>query len=95
MLLLLTNDYIFRNEILSKEFPSGRICESRWIKHWSKMGLLFENNDTDDPNKWSKFSFIELIWLKAILKMRQFGLPLEHIEEIKDDPDDNIILEYI
>jgi len=78
------NEFLgFKKEIQIKEFSAKRICDSRWIKHWINMGLLFENPGTKE-NKWSKFSFVELIWLKTILKMRQFGLSLEDIKSVKN-----------
>jgi len=83
MLLLIDEFLDFKKEIQKKEFSSSRICESRWIKHWISKELLFEDMETKE-NKWNKFSFVELIWLKAILKMRKFGLALEDISIIKN-----------
>ena len=83
-MLLLMNEFLdFKKEIQVKEFSAKRICDSRWIKHWIIMGLLFEDPGTEE-NKWTKFSFVELIWLKTILKMRQFGLSLDDIKSVKN-----------
>ncbi|MCB1579902.1 MAG: MerR family transcriptional regulator [Alphaproteobacteria bacterium] len=53
---------------------------SRVINHWASKGLLGEHNHKD---KWKKFNFIDLVWLRIIRELRLFGMPLEKIENTR------------
>ena len=53
----------------------------RWITNWDKKGLLFYEYE---PEKWRKFDLIEYIWLKMVVQMRQFRVPLDTIKNLRD-----------
>ncbi|MFZ2523391.1 MAG: MerR family transcriptional regulator [Minisyncoccia bacterium] len=56
---------------------------SRVINYWAEKDLLPEGCDSQN-GEWRKFTFIELVWLKVISNLREFGLPLEKISSVKD-----------
>lgn len=58
------------------------IQESRIIKHWHKMGIL--PNKATDLNKWTKYTFPEMMWINTVTEMRDFGLPLPQIKMTYD-----------
>ncbi|MBL4754922.1 MAG: MerR family transcriptional regulator, partial [Flavobacteriales bacterium] len=53
----------------------------RWITHWDKEGLLFNNYE---PEKWRKFDLIEYVWLKMVVQMREFNMPLLTIKNVRN-----------
>jgi len=54
---------------------------SRVLSHWKNNDLLSGNRESDKG--WSRFNFIDYIWLKSIQEMRNFGLSLETIKKVK------------
>jgi len=54
----------------------------RVISHWASNGLLPEGVKADGG--WKKFCFVEIIWLHAANKMRDFGLSLDRIAEVRN-----------
>jgi DNA-binding transcriptional MerR regulator len=59
----------------------------RWIDHWHSKGLLI---GTYQDRKWRKFNLVEFVWLKMIVKMREFNLSLETVKAVKDELDIDI-----
>jgi len=59
-----------------------KIRESRIIKHWDKMRLLYPKNT--EINKWAKYTMPEMIWINTITEMRDFGLPIPDIKRVYD-----------
>lgn len=51
----------------------------RVINHWSSLGLLDDTRLSDNKG-WRKFSLVDLVWLKVLMQLRQFGVPLEKIK---------------
>jgi DNA-binding transcriptional MerR regulator len=54
----------------------------RIVNHWSQLGIIGDAKDR--KNSWRKFNTIEFIWVKLVMKLRKFGLPLKDIKFIKD-----------
>ena len=68
-------------QVKKKRFSIGDIgIEHHWITHWHKEGLLLENLEF---RKWRKFNLIDYVWLKAIVKLRSFDIPLRFIKAVK------------
>ena len=58
---------------------------SRVLNHWYQAGII-----TDDrPNNkgWKKFSFSEIVWMRIVIKLRNFGLDLQRIKKVKEQID--------
>lgn len=53
----------------------------RVINHWDQSGLLPDGVRGD--GSWRKFTLPEMVWLKAVVRMRDFGLPLEKIAQAR------------
>lgn len=51
----------------------------RLINHWCSLGLLQDKRD--DNKSWRKYSITDLVWIKALVELRNFGLPLEKLRE--------------
>ncbi|MDD5726114.1 MAG: MerR family transcriptional regulator [Patescibacteria group bacterium] len=70
-------------ELMSdRRFTVGKTDISyRVINHWDQSDILPEGSKSDGG--WRKFTFPEIVWLRAIARLRKFGLSLEKIERIK------------
>jgi DNA-binding transcriptional MerR regulator len=53
---------------------------SRVLSHWKSQQLL---NIKDEVSGWNKFSFADLMWLKIVQELREFGLPFKKIRKVK------------
>jgi len=56
--------------------------DHRWITHWHKKGLLY---GFYDKGKWRKFHLVDMVWLKCIIKLRKFGVPLTTLKSLRDN----------
>ena len=55
---------------------------SRVLNHWHDMGII---NDSREGNKgWRKFSISEMLWITIIVKLRNFGVDLKKIKDVKE-----------
>ena len=55
----------------------------RVLHHWYQTGIISDRRT--DGKGWSKFSFTELVWIKLIIRLREFGLSLDKIKIAKED----------
>lgn len=55
----------------------------RVINHWDEKGIL-PGDFALSGEGWRKFSFVEIVWLRIVVELRKFGLPLETISRIKE-----------
>jgi DNA-binding transcriptional MerR regulator len=53
----------------------------RVLNHWELQGLL--ECERNNESGWRKFNLIEHLWLRIIQKLREIGLPLAKIVQIK------------
>jgi DNA-binding transcriptional MerR regulator len=72
-------------EILNKrQYTVGKTNISyRNINHWGASGLLPEGVK-DDGTGWRKFTFIEVVWVKILERLREFGFSIEKIAKARD-----------
>lgn len=80
-------DQVFKSEFTIKDIDISH----RWITHWEKEGLLI-NPKAEKNEKWRKFNAFEFIWLKLIVELRKFNIPLDVIRNLKKitDPLDEV-----
>ena len=52
----------------------------RWITHWDKQGLI---DNRREGIGWRRFSFVDYIWLRVIVRLRDFNMPLASIKQVK------------
>jgi DNA-binding transcriptional MerR regulator len=52
--------------------------------HWKKEGLIDNLGYSKSGKGWVKINLIEYVWIKIIVIMREFGIPLEQIKETKE-----------
>ncbi len=55
---------------------------SRVLNHWYEKGII--NDDRENKKSWKKFSVSELVWIRIVLKLRNFGLDLKRINQVKE-----------
>lgn len=55
---------------------------SRVLNHWYEMGII--TDDRENKKGWKKFSLSELVWIRIVLKLRNFGLDLKRIKKVKE-----------
>lgn len=68
--------------VLKRRFSASDLgVPYRWIYHWDDKGLLFIPSDQD--GSWRKFNFIDFLWVEIITELRQCGLSLDNIYELK------------
>ncbi len=73
----------FRSLLRLKKYTvSDSKMTSRVLSHWDDLKLLPQGINKDG---WKKFTLVELVWMEALQRMRDFGLSLEKIREVKDD----------
>lgn len=73
----------YRGKLREKKFTvSNTEITYRMVNHWEENGLLPDGVAGGDG--WRKFTLVELVWTKAIIRMRQFGLSLEKIKQVKE-----------
>jgi len=56
---------------------------SRVLHHWYQTGIISDRRT--NGKGWSKFSFTELVWIKLIIRLREFGLSHDKIKVAKED----------
>jgi hypothetical protein len=80
-----------QEKIKERKFTVKEIgVDYRWIDHWHSKGLLIWNYE---ERKWRKFNLIEFVWLKMIIKMRQFNIGLDTVKSVKDMLDNNLTVD--
>lgn len=52
----------------------------RTINHWEQEGLLATDREKD--SNWRKFSFVELIRIRFISELREFGVSIEKVKSL-------------
>jgi len=62
---------------------AGTDISYRVINHWHTQGILPEGVK-GDGNSWRKFTFIEIIWMRAVTRLREFGFSLDKISTVRD-----------
>lgn len=58
---------------------------SRVLNHWYQSGII--TDDRIDNKGWKKFSFSEIVWIRIVIKLRNFGLDLQRIKKVKEQID--------
>jgi MerR HTH family regulatory protein len=54
----------------------------RTINHWESEGLI--DSERKEGKKWRQFSIMDQLWLYTIEALRDFGLPLDKIKNVKN-----------
>jgi len=73
-----------RKMITDKKFRIRDTDQSyRVINHWSSLGLLDDERESNN-SAWRLFNVLQLVWIKAMNRMRFFGLPIELIKKAKN-----------
>ena len=79
----LNSDLKIIREFNEQKFTIGEEnISSRVLNHWYEMGLI--KDDRVDKKSWKKFSASELVWIRIIIKLRNFGLDLKRIKQVKE-----------
>ena len=73
--------YLLMKKLATEKFTLKDIPElsSRVFNHWKKNGLM----PLEREKGRAQFSFIEFFWLRIVLILRDYGLPLEKIGVIR------------
>lgn len=53
----------------------------RLLNHWIKNGLI--EDERPDGRGWHRFSPSDILWVKILLKLRGFGVPIEILKQVK------------
>jgi DNA-binding transcriptional MerR regulator len=70
------------NKLNSPIFRVGDTgVSSKNLLHWKNSGLLLEERSTETG--WTRFSFIQYVWLRVVIQLREFGIPIETIKTLK------------
>lgn len=56
----------------------------RVINHWDEKGIL-PASFGDIGDGWRKFSLIEIVWLHVVKSLRDFGLSLDVIKQVREN----------
>lgn len=84
--------YEFCDRVLEKNFSVSDVgIPYQWVNNWDKENLLFETRRSD--GKWRKFSFIDYLWVRVIIELREFGVPYDTIRKVKQIVEQDIPLD--
>jgi hypothetical protein len=74
-------DYLYYwSEMKFRYYTVGDLSiSSRVLKHWKEKGVIPENPTLS----WSRFTFVELLWLLMVEQLRQFGYPLSKLRMVR------------
>ncbi len=53
------------------------------INYWDKQGIISTHREGDD--KWRNFNFMDYIWIKIVIELREFGVPMKKIKKLKEE----------
>jgi DNA-binding transcriptional MerR regulator len=68
-------------ELVLPQFTISEVgITHRWITHWDEQVLL---GNRRDGVAWRRFSFVEYIWLRIIVRLREFQMPISSIRQVK------------
>ena len=74
----------FKTKLNHKQYSlSEPSVTPRVLHHWYQTGVITDRRAKGKG--WSKFSFTELVWIKLIIRLREFGLSLDKIKIGKED----------
>ena len=74
----------FKTKLNHKQYSlSEPSVTPRVLHHWHQTGVITDRRA--NGKGWSKFSFTELVWIKLIIRLREFGLSLDKIKIAKED----------
>ena len=77
---------------LAKKFTTASIGQKyRNLTYWQAQGVL-EDERTDGVG-WRKFSFVDIAFITLIEKLRELGLSLSDIKQVKDDLFKKVVFE--
>lgn len=77
-----TNTITLEKRIRGRVFTIQDIGVSyRWLDHWYSKGLLFSSYE---KHRWKRFNLIEYVWIKIILKIREFNMSLKTVSAVKE-----------
>lgn len=66
--------------ILSKKLFTKKDADItyRTLNHWTEIGLLDDERE-EHTETWRRLSVLELVWIKILKELREFGLSLEKL----------------
>lgn len=72
-----------RDSLNERKYRVGDTRTSyRVVNHWGKNNLIPEGAKTA-LKEWREFSFVEMVWLRAVKHLRDFGFSLKRIDIAK------------
>ncbi|MDQ6755604.1 MAG: hypothetical protein M3004_01600 [Bacteroidota bacterium] len=76
----IVNSGVYQKLIERKFFINEADIKRNILFNWNKHSVLpYDNSETG----WQRFSLIEFVWLKIISQLRNFGLSLEKLKNLK------------
>jgi DNA-binding transcriptional MerR regulator len=55
----------------------------RTFIHWKEQGLVWHVETDEEKRTWVRLNVYEYVWLRCVIAMREFGVPLENISAFK------------
>lgn len=75
---------LFQEEVRNRKYAIGDTnVKYRNLDYWEEKGLLPEGADTRGRG-WRRFNLIEVVWIEALNRLREFGISVEKIAKVKD-----------
>src|SRR3989344_1176718 len=72
-----------RMAVREKKYTTGHTAVTyRVLGHWAQNGLI--PDEISNGGGWHKFSIVERAWVEVIKKLREFGLSLEKIAQVRE-----------
>lgn len=62
----------------------------RTFIHWKEQGLVWHVESDEEKRTWVRLNVYEYVWLRCVIAMREFGVPLENISAFRERIEKNI-----
>jgi len=63
--------------------PKDSFTTYRILNHWTALGLADDIRE-ENSQSWRLLSLVDLLWIKILVDLRKFGLPLESLKRAKE-----------
>ena len=65
--------------VTERVLSAKNVTSYRNVNHWSESGIIPDARAADSQD-WRKYTLAEFLWVAAVAKLREFGVPLDSLK---------------